>query len=182
MIFISTYLKYRKQKTRIGSAFIDYLNILFGVPEGSILGPILLIIFLSDLFYIYNDFDSASYTDDTIPYVCRQNYVEAIEFLEPTINSIFAWFRNKELIVNSGKNYFLVSPYQKISLKILDSTVESSPCEELLGITVDSELTFHKHIISICSKPNQKPNALARIIKYLSIDKLKILIISFMTA
>ena len=49
----------------------------------------------------------------------------------------------------------MVSAYEKISLKILVSTVESSPCEELLGITIDSEL-------------NQKLSALARIAKYLN--------------
>ena len=101
--------------------------------------------FLSDLFYICNDLDDASYADDTIPYVCRQNYAEAIEFLEPTINRPLTWFKNNELIENSGKSNFLVSPYQKISLKMLGSTIESSPSEELLGITIDSELTFHKH-------------------------------------
>ena len=81
LMFISTYLKSRKQRTSIGSAFSDYLNLLFGVPQGSILGPIPFIIFLSDLFYIFNDLDYANYTDDTTPYVCRQNYAEAIEFL-----------------------------------------------------------------------------------------------------
>ena len=84
--------------------------------------------------------------------------------------------------INSGKSHFLVSPYQKISLKILDSTVESSPCEELLGITIDSELTFHKHIISLCSKANQKLSALARKAKYLTIDKRETLLNSFITA
>ena len=58
-------------------------------------------------------------------------------------------------------------------MKVLGSTVESSPCEELLGITIDSELTIYKHIISLCSKANQKINALARIAKYLIIDKQK---------
>ena len=67
-------------------------------------------------------------------------------------------------------------------MKIVGSTVESSPYEELLGITIDSELTFHKHIISLCSKTNQKLSALARIAKYLTIDKRKILLNSFITA
>ena len=96
--------------------------------------------------------DYARYADGTTPYVCRENYAEAIEFLEPTINDIFAWFNNNLLVANSGKSNFLVSPYEKISLKMLGFTVKSSPCEELLGITIDSELTSHKHIISLCSK------------------------------
>ena len=75
----------------------------------------------------------------------------------------------------------MVSLYEKIGLKILGSTVESSPSEELLGITIDSELTFHKHITSLCSKAYQKLSALARITKY-TIDKEKILLNSFITA
>ena len=76
----------------------------------------------------------------------------------------------------------MVSPYEKISLKLLGSTIEPSPSEELLGITTDSELTFYKHITLLCSKPNQKLSALARIAKYLTIDKRKILLNSFITA
>ena len=98
---------------------------MFGLPKGSILVPISFFIFLSDLFYIYNNLDYASYANDTTPYVCKQNYAEAIEFLELTINSIFSWFKNNGLVVNSGKSHFLVSPYEKISLKILGSTIES---------------------------------------------------------
>ena len=82
--------------------------------------------FLLDLFYIYNDLDYASYADDTTPYVCRQNYAEAIEFLELTINNVFAWFKDNGLVANSGKSHFQVSLYVKISLKILGSTIESS--------------------------------------------------------
>ena len=63
--------------------------------------------------------DYASYADDTTPDVCRKNYAEVIEFLEPSISSIFAWFKNNGLVANSGKSHFLVSPYEKISLKIL---------------------------------------------------------------
>ena len=59
LMFISAHLKSRKRRTRIGLAFSDYLNILIGVPQGSILRPIIFIIFLSDLFYIYNDLEYA---------------------------------------------------------------------------------------------------------------------------
>ena len=130
------------------------------------------------MFYIYNDLDYANYADDTAPYVCRQNYAEAIEFLEPTINNIFVWLKKNGVLANSGKSNFLVSPYDKISFKILGSTIESSPSEELLGITIDSELTFHKRITSLCSKANQKLSALARKAKYMSIDKREILSVS----
>ena len=67
-------------------------------------------------------------------------------------------------------------------MKVLGSTVESTPCEELLEITIDSELTFHNYIISLCSKANQKRSALARTAKHLTIDKRKILLNSFITA
>ena len=154
---------------------------MFSVPQGSILGPILFIIFFSDLFYIYNDLDYASYANDTTPYVCRQNYAETIEFLESTINNIFSWFEKNGLVAKSGKSNFFVRLYEKIILKIQDSTVKSSLCEELLGVTIESELIFHKHIASLCYTANQKLIALARTAKYLTIDKQKIFLNFFIT-
>ena len=92
--------------------------------------------------------DYASYADDTTQYVCRQNYAaRTVEFLELAIKNMFAWFKHDGLVANSGKSDFLGSPYEKISLKILDSTVESSPYKDLSGVTSDGELTFQKHDI-----------------------------------
>ena len=61
--FISAFLKENKE-TKVGSEFSDFLNILFDVPQWSILGPILSIMFIADLF---NDIDFVSYADDTTP-------------------------------------------------------------------------------------------------------------------
>ena len=54
MSFISAYLYNRKQNIKVDSEFRDFLNILFGVVQGSILGPILFILFIADLFFINN--------------------------------------------------------------------------------------------------------------------------------
>ena len=58
----------------------------------------------------------------------------------------------------------------------------SSLCEELLRITIDSELTFRERIISLCSRANQKLSALAIIAKFLTINKRNILLNSFIKA
>ena len=156
------YLYNRKRKTKVGSEFSDFLSILFSVPQGSILRPILFIIFVEDLFFINNDTDFASYADDTTPYVCGQKFSEVIIFLESKVTDVFTWFHENGLIANSSKSH-LISPYRTKSIQIQNSCIKASSSEELLGIKINSNLIFHDHTISISSKANKKLSALSRV-------------------
>ena len=144
-----------------------------------ILGPILFIIFVADLFFINNDTDFASCADDTTPYVCEQNFSEVISFLESKVTNVFKWFHENGLIANSSKSHFLISPYKTKSIKIKNSRIKASSFEELIGIKIDSNLTFHDHIISLCSKANKKLRALSRVSNYMDINKRRILMKSY---
>ena len=66
---INSYLSNRKQRTKIENTYSTWLDIIFGVPQGSILRPLLFNVFLVDLLFTVNDIDIASYADDNTPHM-----------------------------------------------------------------------------------------------------------------
>ena len=63
---VHDYLSNRKQRTKVNRTHSSWLEIVFGIPQGSLFGPLLFNIFLADLFFILNDVDTANYADDVI--------------------------------------------------------------------------------------------------------------------
>ena len=76
---VYSYLKNRKQRAKLNFAYNSWEEILFGVPQGTIQGPLLFNIFLCDLFYMMSDTDFASYADDNTPYVSANTINEVIK-------------------------------------------------------------------------------------------------------
>ena len=100
------------------------------------------------------------------------------------VNRIFLklqiiWNHENGLMANSSKSHFLISPYKTKSIQIQNSCIKVSSSEELLGIKIVSNLTFHDHIISLCSVANKKLSALSRVSKYMGINKRRILMKSY---
>ena len=83
------------------------------------------------------------------------------------------------LIANSSKSHFLITQYETKSKEIQNTCIKASSSEELVGIRTDNNLTFHDHIISLCSKANKKLSALSRVSKDMGINKRRILMKSY---
>ena len=76
---IHDYLSNRKQRVKVNDAYSSWKDIFYGVPQGSILGPLLFNIHLCDLFYFLEDLDIASYADDAAIYTVSQKKSQSLE-------------------------------------------------------------------------------------------------------
>ena len=98
---IHDYLLNRRQRTRTNNSYSKWMEIVLGVPQGSILGPLLFNIFLADLFFIVNSTDIANYADDNTPYATANDIDSLIASLEEASESLFTWFDNNLMKSNA---------------------------------------------------------------------------------
>ena len=100
---IANYLSNRYQRVKIGSTFSSYLEILRGVPQGSILGPILFNLFINDLMFFIQETEVCNFADDTTIYSCSPYFEEATLKLSNDTHLILNWFRINSMVANPGK-------------------------------------------------------------------------------
>ena len=160
---IYSYLANRKQRTKINSSYSSWEEILFGVPQESILGPLLFKIFLCDMFFALSQTDFASYADDNTPYVEANNIDEDIAILENDSIQLFKWFSDNQMKTNKDKCHLVISNNENVSMKIDNIELENTSSEKLLGIIIDSKLNFKEHLEGILKKASRKVNVLSRI-------------------
>ena len=134
------------------------------------------------MFYFLEDFDIANYADDSTPYNADKNVEFVVNNLGHSSSFLFKRLSDNYMKVNTGKSHLLVSANVRATAKIDNNDTGSEKEQVLLGITIDSNLTFENHINNICKRASQKLNALARVVPYMNIQKRRIIMKSFLTS
>ena len=173
------YFDNRKQCVKINNEFSSWKEIKSGVPQGSILGPLLFNIYINDLFYLIDNAIIANYADDNTPYLTNESLEILISNLEIKINTLNNWFKSNYLSSNDDKNTLLVTNSNPVSANVGNEVIKSSISVKLLGITLDSKLTFKDHVIKMCKKISNKIHAFGRVAKYMDSKNTKLIMQTF---
>ena len=182
---IYNYLSNCKQRTKINSWYSDWYDIVRGVPQGSILGPLLFNLFINDLFLFIERTNICNFADDNTVYSCQNDLKTILEDLRYDMVTLLRWFKENSMKVNPKKFQFMIlgkTPRQRIILNINQIKVDKSQKVVLLGLTIDNRLTFKDHVDMLCSTANYKLHALRRIRKYLTAEKTKLLYNAFINS
>ena len=148
-----------------------------GVPQGSILGPLLFNVFINDLLYIIEKTDICNFADDNTIYTHALEINEVVLNLKHDLRKVLSWFSANQLVANPAKFQMLIlgSSANSIIVKVGNTTITSSDSVKLLGITIDKELLFRTHIENLCRKASNYVRSLYRIRNVILSNQLKLL-------
>ena len=155
---LSSYLSDRYQVVKIGDSKSEALPIEFGVPQGSLLAPLLFNIYINSIKDLGLEGQITLYADDTCLFYFGRSLSDIITNAQRDLNMLHIWFSYNLLTINTSKTSYIIfsAKNKKLSchqpLHINHVQIKRSSCEKYLGLKLDNKLCWTPHIESIKSK------------------------------
>jgi hypothetical protein len=173
----SSYLSNRKQFVKVGNIKSSKSIIKCGVPQGSILGPLLFIIYINDIGLHLQNSSLDLYADDSTLYAFGDTSQEIENKLQINSSIITDWCSKNNMSLHPNKTKcMLLGSQQKLKhmkeldVYINDVKIENVPVKKVLGVYIDRTLSWDIQVNKICSKINSKLSLLKRISYFLTFD------------
>ena len=167
---LSNYLHNRQQRVKIGLNYSTSVYTNIGIPQGSQLGPLLFLIFINDLPYIFENFTSILYADDTT--LCLKGPSPEILFEQCNrdLDIFYNWTVSNRLSINFDKTVFLLVTNRYINsphIEINEIPIQRQTFVKYLGVTIDEKLKFNEHIKEVNAKVSRSIGVIYRIRDFL---------------
>ena len=155
-----SYLCDRQQTTRVGPSVSTALTVTHGVPQGSILGPVLFNLYLNDLLEVIEETEIDSYVDDTKLYlsISLKDIQVGLSHISEDLKQVAEWCCSNSLLINPKKTKFILFGVPQnlhclpdISVEFMGQQLKPVASCKDIGILLDSGLTFNEHVASLTS-------------------------------
>ena len=180
LTYIYSYLTGRKHRTKVNNSFSSWANINSGIPQGSIIGPLLFNIYINDIFFFIDKHNLANYADDNTPFSINSKLDTLLTSLETNTSILVQWLKDNYFKMNPDKCHLLVTNHDDdVSVTVDQEIILGSKSVKLLGLNIDNKLDFKEHVSKLCGKVSLKLHALARISPFMDQNKLRIILKAF---
>ena len=170
VVFFYSYLKRRKQCVNANNMQSTFQTLLSGVPQGSILGPLLFNIFINDLIGFIKKSSLYNFADDNTITAFEKDITLLKETLQNKAEIAIQWFKDNFMILNPRK-FQTINRFGKMENKheiiIENKKITSEHSVRSLGIEIDNQLNFDNHVSTLYKKADSQLNAIGRLRKYI---------------
>lgn len=166
--WFKSYLTNRSQMVKIGDIISEPLNNNLGVPQGSILGPLLFILYINCITTYIKHCTVKMFADDSFVYISDSNIDQAIQKLNEDLNRLFDKLCQIKLKLNVDKTKAMIITNKTIDRSNIDIFINGTRLEiereiKYLGVIIDDQLKFDKNIEYVCKKVGKKTGVLSRL-------------------